>query len=64
MSQTTWNTEDLRGELRRFEQELRAANLADSSVTTYVDRSERFIRWLDGDYRPGESAISSRRPAR
>lgn len=47
-----WSLEDLRAELRRFEAELRAAGLRDSSVHTYVDRTERFLRWLQGDYTP------------
>ncbi|MCA1696697.1 MAG: hypothetical protein LC749_19350 [Actinobacteria bacterium] len=48
----TWTVIELQQELRRFESELRAAKLADSSVRTYVDRSERFVRWLAGDYQP------------
>ena len=47
-----WTTEELRIELSRFERELREAGLTDSSVQTYVGRSEIFIRWLDGDYHP------------
>ena len=47
-----WNAEELRRELARFERELRDAGLTDSSVRTYVGRSEIFIRWLDGDYHP------------
>jgi hypothetical protein len=39
-----WTTEDLRGELRRFEAELRAAGLKETSINTYVDRTARFIR--------------------
>ena len=48
----TWTLAELERELKRFESELRAANLAENSVRTYVDRSERFIRWLAGDYHP------------
>jgi hypothetical protein len=44
--------EDLRAELRRFENELRAAGLRENSVSTYVDRTDRFLKWLDGDYQP------------
>lgn len=43
---------ELRGELRRFEHELRAAGLKETSVTTYVDRTSRFLKWLEGDYHP------------
>jgi hypothetical protein len=47
-----WTTDELRRELARFERELRDAGLTDSSVRTYVGRSEIFIRWLDGNYHP------------
>lgn len=47
-----WNIDELRSELSRFQHELRAAELKESSVHTYVDRTERFIRWLDGKYQP------------
>ena len=50
MTQQRWTTDELRTELLRFERELRAANLKDSSIQTYVDRSGRFLKWLDGDY--------------
>lgn len=47
-----FSTGDLREELARFERQLRAAGLKDSSVATYVDRTSRFLRWLDGGYQP------------
>ena len=43
---------ELRRELDRFEAELRAAGLRENTVHTYVQRSETFLRWLVGDYRP------------
>ena len=46
------DADELREQLRRFERELRAAGLKESSVTTYVDRTGRFLKWLDGDYQP------------
>jgi hypothetical protein len=49
----SWTYEELHRELARFEAELREAGLADNSVKTYVDRSERFLRWLVGEYVPG-----------
>ena len=52
MTQQNWTTDELRAELLRFERELRAANLKNSSIQTYVDRSGRFLKWLDGDYHP------------
>jgi hypothetical protein len=52
----TWTTAELERELDRFERELRAAELAEASVRTYVDRSRMFIRWLAGEYTPQGSA--------
>ena len=52
MTQQNWTTDELRTELLRFERELRAANLKDASIQTYIDRSGRFLKWLDGDYHP------------
>ena len=49
---TSWTIEELREDLRRFEDELFEADLKPSSVRTYVDRSEIFIRWLAGEYEP------------
>jgi hypothetical protein len=43
---------ELRAELRRFEHQLRAAGLKETSVTTYIDRTSRFLKWLEGDYQP------------
>jgi hypothetical protein len=36
----------------KFERELRAADLRETSVRTYVDRTAIFLRWLAGDYQP------------
>lgn len=47
-----WTLEDLWRDLEKFEQELRAARLRESSVHTYVDRTSRFLRWLAGEYQP------------
>jgi hypothetical protein len=43
---------ELRAELRRFEHQLRAAGLRETSIATYVDRTSRFLKWLEGDYQP------------
>ena len=43
----------LREALAEFERDLRSAGLSENTVHTYVDRSERFLRYLSGDYRPG-----------
>lgn len=50
----SWTSDELRRELERFETELREAGLAANSVRTYVDRSLVFVRWLSGDYVPGQ----------
>jgi hypothetical protein len=47
-----YSTSELRAELLRFERALRAAGLKDNSITTYVDRTGRFLKWLEGDYQP------------
>jgi hypothetical protein len=54
-----YSTEELRAELVRFERELREAGLKDNSVTTYVDRTGRFLKWLEGDYQPRGSSLST-----
>ena len=46
----TWTIAELRIELVRFESAARRAGLKEASVRTYVDRSDRFLRWLAGDY--------------
>lgn len=43
---------ELRTELERFKAELQAAGLRPNSVWTYVNRSEYFVRWLAGEYKP------------
>jgi hypothetical protein len=49
---TSWTIEELRQDLRRFEDELIEAKLRPSSVETYVSGSSTFLRWLDGKYEP------------
>lgn len=43
---------ELWAELRRFEAELKAARLRPATTWTYVTKSETFLRWLTGDYKP------------
>lgn len=52
LPQSSWTIAELRVELRRFEEELRAAGLRKSSIETYVKGSETFLRWLVGEYDP------------
>jgi len=41
---------ELRDELIRFEAEARRASLTEISIRTHVDRVERFVRCLAGDF--------------
>ena len=52
MPHRCWTEQELRDELVRFQADLERAGLSPHTITTYVDRSERFVRWLAGDYRP------------
>lgn len=52
MGAETWTYAELMEELETFELALRRANLRASSVRTYIDRSQYFIRWLVGEYIP------------
>jgi hypothetical protein len=47
-----WTAEKLHELLGQFEEELREAGLAATSIRTYVDRSTYFVRWLAGDNQP------------
>ena len=49
-----WTADRLQELLGQFEEELRGAGLAENSVRTYVDRTTYFVRWLAGDYQPGQ----------
>jgi len=48
----TWTIRDLESDLDAFAGELRDAGLKQSSIDTYVGRSETFVRWLAGRYQP------------
>ena len=39
--------------LDRYETEVRATSLADSSQDTYIYNAQCFVRWLDDDFEPG-----------
>jgi hypothetical protein len=49
---TSWTMSELRASLAEFENELRLAGLTKNTITTYVDRAERFLRYLAGEYTP------------
>ena len=48
-----WTTTELRTSLGEFERDLREAGLSKNTVHTYIDRAERFVRYLTGEYHPG-----------
>ena len=48
----TWTISELNQSLDIYEQELRDKGLRRSSINTYVQHPERFIRWLADDYSP------------
>jgi len=41
-----YSMSELDAEFRHFERQLRAASLKETSITTYVDRTGRFLKWL------------------
>jgi hypothetical protein len=50
MPRDAWSLDELFAELRRFEAELRAEDLREYTVSTYVGRAKTFLRWLGGRY--------------
>jgi len=52
MPERSWSLAQLRSELERYEAELRAAGKGQLTIDTYIGQSERFVRFLTGDYRP------------
>jgi hypothetical protein len=54
-SELRWSARELRSELNRYEEELRAAGRTRNTINTYVQHPERFINWLEGRYRPTQS---------
>lgn len=47
-----WSDAELAAELRRYTERAQANGMAGSSLHTYVDQAQRFLRWRSGDYRP------------
>lgn len=45
--------QEVRQALRAYEDAVEATNLASASKTIYIDRADRFVRWLDDDFEPG-----------
>ena len=40
--------------LKEYENEVNATNLAKNSKDTYLSHANHFVRWLKGDFEPGE----------
>ena len=59
-TERTWTTSELTEALDLYEQELRDKGLRRSSINTYVQHPERFIRWLADDYSPQGPQIGQR----
>jgi len=55
---------ELRSELDRYRSALVAAGKVPNTVQTYVDRADRFIRWLAGEYDPAHQSSGARGRAR
>ena len=49
---TSWNIDSLRAEIVRYREALVEAGKVPNTVQTYVDRADRFVRWLAGEYDP------------
>lgn len=43
----------LRGLLKEYIAEVQAAPLADLTKNTYILHATNFVRWTEGDFRPG-----------
>ena len=60
MPADAWTLGELQRDLVRFEEELRAADLQETTIRTYVDRSSIFVRWLAGESQSvGPNALAS-----
>lgn len=51
-NEARWSARELRSQLNRYEEELRAAGKTRNTINTYVQHPERFVNWLEGRYRP------------
>lgn len=52
MSTDSWTLQDLRTKLGEWESELKAHGYPEATVSTYIGRSEIFLRWLAGEWHP------------
>lgn len=56
-----WDVEGLRRELDRYREALVADGKVPNTVQTYVDRADRFVRWLAGEYDPESGSSVARK---
>lgn len=40
--------------LETYKQAVESTDLASETQETYIDRADKFVRWLDGRFEPGE----------
>ncbi len=48
----SWQDDDLRAALVRYETACRGAGMRETATRSYVDYARRFIAWREGDYQP------------
>ena len=57
----TWDDDELRAALKRYEGACRRADMRDKARRSYVDYARRFLAWREGDYWP-RGTIAGDRP--
>ena len=45
---------EIEAALKEYENEVNATNLAKNSKETYLSHANHFVRWLKGEFEPGE----------
>src|SRR5262249_16894285 len=50
-----WSARELKSELNRYEEQLRAAGKTRNTISTYVQHPDRSINGLEGRYRPTQA---------
>ncbi len=52
MADKSWTYNELVDLLGEYEAQVKASGKAPSTIKTYIDHPERFLRWLVGRYQP------------
>lgn len=52
MREDCWTLQELEAKLRDWEAELVVRGYPRSTVSTYIGRSQIFLRWLSGEWQP------------